>query len=110
MRQIETDKLWVDLLGVSDRADRLPATLSGGEKQRVATARPLANRPDVVLADEPIGRLDPVTTERVVSLLLDVQESAGTALVSISHDPVLEPLQEQTSTLRDGRLVEDSGP
>lgn len=108
------DEAWVDelfdVLGVSDRADRLPATLSGGEKQRVAIARALANRPDIVLADEPTGQLDPVTTERVASLLLDIQASAGTALVTISHDPALEPLHERTSTLRDGRLVEDSEP
>lgn len=108
------DEAWVDelldVLGVSDRADHLPATLSGGEKQRVAIARALANRPDVVLADEPTGQLDPVTTERVASLLLDVQESAGTALVTISHDPALEPLHERTRTLRDGRLVENSEP
>ena len=108
------DEAWVDelldVLGVSDRADHLPATLSGGEKQRVAIARALANRPDVVLADEPTGQLDPVTTERVASLLLDVQESTGTALVTISHDPALEPLHERTRTLRDGRLVENSEP
>jgi putative ABC transport system ATP-binding protein len=110
----EGDEAWVDelfdVLGVSDRADRLPATLSGGEKQRVAIARALANRPDVVLADEPTGQLDPVTTERVASLLTDIQTSAGTALVTISHDPALEPLYERTRTLRDGRLVADSEP
>jgi len=98
-----------DILGVADRADHYPPTLSGGEKQRVAIARALANRPDVVLADEPTGQLDPETTEQVVSLLLDVQESTGTALVTISHDPALEPLHEQTSTLRGGRLVADGG-
>lgn len=103
------DEEWVDelfaILGISDRADYYPATLSGGEKQRVAIARALANRPDVVLADEPTGQLDPTTTEQVVSLLLDVQESTGTALVTISHDPALEPFHEQIKTLQDGRLT-----
>ena len=102
------DEAWIDelfdILGISDRADHYPATLSGGEKQRVAIARALANRPDVVLADEPTGQLDPATTDQVGSLLLDVQESTDTALVTISHDPALEPLHEETRALRDGRL------
>ncbi|MDG5760432.1 ABC transporter ATP-binding protein [Natronococcus sp. A-GB1] len=107
----DRDEAWVDelleTLAVADRADRYPATLSGGEKQRVAIARALANRPDVVLADEPTGQLDPETTERVAGLLVDVQESAGTALVTISHDPSLEGLFDRTVTLRDGRLLEE---
>jgi ABC-type lipoprotein export system ATPase subunit len=108
----ERDPKWVDelleILAVADRADRYPATLSGGEKQRVAIARALANRPDVVLADEPTGQLDPETTERVTGLLLDVQESADTALVTISHDPSLADLFDRTVTLRDGQLRETS--
>jgi ABC-type lipoprotein export system ATPase subunit len=106
----ERDEAWVDdllsTLGVADREDHYPATLSGGEKQRVAIARALANRPDVILADEPTGQLDPETTEQVASLLLDVQESTGTALVTISHDPTLDPYFDRTETLRDGRIVE----
>ncbi|SDJ94914.1 putative ABC transport system ATP-binding protein [Halovenus aranensis] len=106
----ERDEAWVDdllsTLGVADRGDHYPATLSGGEKQRVAIARALANRPDVILADEPTGQLDPETTEQVASLLLDVQASIGTALVTISHDPALDPYFDRTETLRDGRIVE----
>ncbi|AGB38648.1 ABC transporter ATP-binding protein [Natronococcus occultus] len=106
----DRDEDWIDelfdVLGVVDRADRYPATLSGGEKQRVAIARALANRPDVVLADEPTGQLDPETTDRVAELLVDVQTSADTALVTISHDPSLEGLFDRTATLRDGHLIE----
>ncbi|ELY56429.1 ABC transporter ATP-binding protein [Natronococcus jeotgali] len=106
----DRDEAWVDelleTLAVADRADRYPATLSGGEKQRVAIARALANRPAVVLADEPTGQLDPETTDRVAGLLLDVQASADTALVTISHDPSLEDLFDRTARLRDRRLVE----
>lgn len=106
------DEEWIDelleLLGVGDRADHYPSTLSGGEKQRVAMARALANRPDVVLADEPTGQLDPTTTERVVSLLVDVHSSLGTALVTVSHDPALVSLHDRTRTLRDGRLTGES--
>jgi ABC-type lipoprotein export system ATPase subunit len=103
------DPEWIDnlldILEIRDRADHYPTTLSGGEKQRVAIARALANRPDIVLADEPTGQLDPQTTDQVASLLLDVQDSTDTALVTISHDPALEPLHDQTRTLRDGRLL-----
>lgn len=104
----ETDEAWIDelldLLDVADRAESVPAELSGGEKQRVAIARALANRPDVVLADEPTGQLDPETTDRVVSLLAEVQERTDVALVAISHDPALEPAFDRTIELRDGRL------
>ncbi|MFC4438491.1 MULTISPECIES: ABC transporter ATP-binding protein [Natrialbaceae] len=106
----ERDPDWIDelleTLAVADRADRYPATLSGGEKQRVAIARALANRPDVVLADEPTGQLDPETTERVTGLLLDVHDSADTALLTISHDPSLASLFDRTVTLRNGQLSE----
>jgi ABC-type lipoprotein export system ATPase subunit len=106
----EQDEEWIDelftILDISDRASHYPPTLSGGEKQRVAIARALANRPDIILADEPTGQLDPTTTERVASLLLDVQETTGTALVTISHDPELERFFDQSKTLRDGSFVE----
>ena len=103
------DEVWVDelfeALAVADRADRYPATLSNGEKQRVAIARALANRPDVVLADEPTGQLDPETTDRLINLLFDVQRTTETALVTISHDPSFEGLFDRTLTLRTGDTV-----
>ncbi|MFB6296230.1 MAG: ABC transporter ATP-binding protein [Halobacteriales archaeon] len=84
------DEAWLDTvfeeLDITDLADRYPASLSGGERQRVAIARALANRPAVVLADEPTGQLDPATTERVLDLLFAVRETADAALVVISHD------------------------
>lgn len=105
----DRDDTWVDdlfdALAITDRADRYPATLSGGEKQRVAIARALANRPDVVLADEPTGQLDPETTDRVMELLVALHASADTALVTISHDPALESMFDRLVTLRDGHLL-----
>ncbi|MFB6228321.1 MAG: ABC transporter ATP-binding protein [Halobacteriales archaeon] len=73
-------------LDITDLTDQYPASLSGGERQRVAIARALANRPSVVLADEPTGQLDPDTTEQVLDLLFQVQAEADAALVVISHD------------------------
>ncbi len=73
-------------LDITDLTEQYPASLSGGERQRVAIARALANRPSVILADEPTGQLDPDTTERVLALLFRIQAEADAALVVISHD------------------------
>ena len=102
------DEEWLETLfsklEIEDRADQYPATLSGGEKQRVAIARALANRPAIVLADEPTGQLDPETTEQVLDLLFRLQETADTALVVISHDMQLEPRFDTVVQLKDGKI------
>jgi putative ABC transport system ATP-binding protein len=102
------DEAWLDelfaRLDLTDRATRYPATLSGGEKQRVAVARALANRPGVVLADEPTGQLDPATADRVMELLGSLQADTGTALVVVSHDRGLGAPFESTVRLSDGGL------
>lgn len=106
------DAAWLDevldVLGLGELADRYPASLSGGEKQRVAVARALANRPAAVLADEPTGQLDPETGRRVLDLLTALQAEAGTALVATSHDPAIADAFERTVEIQDGRLVTDS--
>jgi putative ABC transport system ATP-binding protein len=105
------DPAWLDelfdRLGVADLAGQYPATLSGGERQRVAIARALANRPAVVLADEPTGQLDPDTAEQVLELLFEAREVSGTALVVVSHDRSLPDRFEAHVRLVDGRLAED---
>lgn len=104
----ERDEAWLDelfeRLDLADRADHYPATLSGGEQQRVAVARALANRPAVVLADEPTGQLDPDTADRVLDLVLSLQADTDTALVVVSHDPRLADAFDDVRVLRDGRL------
>jgi putative ABC transport system ATP-binding protein len=106
----QPDDAWLqtlfDRLHISDLAARYPAALSGGEKQRVAIARALANRPAVVLADEPTGQLDPETAGWVLDLLIDLHEAAGSALVVISHDPQVSERFPSRRQLRNGRLVE----
>ncbi|GAA0220659.1 ABC transporter ATP-binding protein [Halobaculum roseum] len=92
-------------LGITDLRGQYPATLSGGEKQRVAIARALANRPSVVLADEPTGQLDPETADRVLDLLLDIRSEASTALVVISHDRRLTSRFDDRLQLADGSLT-----
>jgi ABC-type lipoprotein export system ATPase subunit len=105
------DEEWLDdlfaRLDIVDLAGQYPASLSGGEKQRVAIARALANRPAVVLADEPTGQLDPDTAGRVLDLLDEATQE--TALVVVSHDRGLGERFERRVLLRDGRVVESEG-
>ena len=91
-------------LDVADRRAAYPAALSGGEKQRVAVARALVSRPDVVLADEPTGQLDPAAADRVLELLFELQAETNTALVVVSHDPRLVDRFGRRYRLTDGRL------
>jgi ABC-type lipoprotein export system ATPase subunit len=104
----DRDDEWLDELfdelAIADLADRYPATLSGGEKQRVAAARALANRPSVVLADEPTGQLDPDSAERLLALLVEVSEATDTALVVVSHDRTVGGRFDRILRLADGAL------
>jgi putative ABC transport system ATP-binding protein len=100
----------LEMVGLADRADHRPHELSGGEQQRVAIARALANRPDLLLADEPTGQLDSQTGRSIMTLLQQlVRTEALTALVA-THDPMLIELADQVIELRDGQVVEDSRP
>ncbi len=93
------------LVGLSDRARHRPHELSGGEQQRVAIARALANRPDLLLADEPTGQLDSATGRSIMSLLRAVVRSEGLTAIIATHDPLLMDLADRVIELRDGRLV-----
>lgn len=91
-------------VGLEARAFHHPHQLSGGEQQRVAVARALANDPDVLLADEPTGNLDSRTREEIVALL-EAQHARGKTLVMVTHDEELAERAERRVTLRDGRLA-----
>src|SRR5687767_4653831 len=93
----------LDYVGLGARADHRPSQLSGGEMQRVAIARALANKPRLLLADEPTGELDQATGEHVASLL-DRVNADGTALVIVTHDPDLAGRARRVLTMRDGRI------
>ena len=98
------------LVGLADRAHHRPHELSGGEQQRVAIARALANRPDLLLADEPTGQLDSQTGRGIMALLQQlVRTEALTALVA-THDRTLIQLADQVIELRDGHVVEGEQP
>ncbi len=91
-------------VGLAGRMAHRPAALSGGEQQRCAVARALANDPRVVLADEPSGNLDQHNSERLHDLLFALARNLETALVVVTHSPVLAARADRTLLLRDGRL------
>jgi putative ABC transport system ATP-binding protein len=93
----------LDYVGLSHRRDHRPDQLSGGEAQRVAIARALANRPRVLLADEPTGELDRATGDQIAGLL-DRVHADGTALVIVTHDPEIGARASRTLLMRDGRI------
>ena len=91
-------------VGLTARADHRPSQLSGGEMQRVAIARALANRPTLLLADEPTGELDQATGAQIAALL-DRVNADGTALVIVTHDEALASRARRILTMRDGTIV-----
>ncbi|MBO7113450.1 MAG: ABC transporter ATP-binding protein [Bacteroidaceae bacterium] len=92
------------MLGLEDRADHKPAELSGGEKQRIAVARALANQPDVILADEPSGSLDTKNKEELHKLFFDLRDRLGQTFVIVTHDESLATMTDRTIHLLDGSV------
>ncbi|HEY3092339.1 MAG TPA: ABC transporter ATP-binding protein [Vicinamibacterales bacterium] len=105
-RRRRTSEL-LDYVGLAARADHRPSELSGGEMQRVAIARALANRPGLLLADEPTGELDQATGDQIAALL-DRVNADGTALVIVTHDPALAERCTRVLTMRDGRIESET--
>ena len=94
------------MVGLADRATHRPAKLSGGEQQRVAIVRALANSPDVLIADEPTGNLDQETADRVFELLMQLTYETGVAALVATHNPDLAARMDRKLTLRNGVLEE----
>lgn len=95
----------LDSLGLANRSGHRPATLSGGEKQRVATARALAVGPDLILADEPTANLDSATGKKVIEQLAESARANDTAVVIVTHDSRLDRIADRVIHLEDGRLL-----
>ncbi|HSG16229.1 MAG TPA: ABC transporter ATP-binding protein [Anaerolineae bacterium] len=95
----------MERVGVAGRATHRPAALSGGEQQRVAFCRALANAPSVLLADEPTGNLDPGTSERVAEVLIGLVRETGLAALIATHNMDLAARMDRTLKLEDGRLT-----
>lgn len=92
----------LDILGLADRSSHKPSELSGGESQRIAVARALANRPDVILADEPSGSLDSHNKEELHKLFFQLREKFGQTFVIITHDEALSKTTDRTIRITDG--------
>jgi len=95
----------LDILGIADRATHYPSQLSGGEQQRVAIARAAANRPNVILADEPTGNLDPATSDRVFEALSHFIRDRGTAALIATHNHDLARRADRIVTIENGRII-----
>ncbi|MBP2643624.1 MAG: Phosphonate-transporting ATPase [Firmicutes bacterium] len=96
----------LNLVGVGDQADKVPANLSGGQQQRVAIARSLANDPPLLVADEPTGNLDPRTAEAVIELFRELTQDGKTILM-VTHDEDLAHCAGRIVTVSEGRIVAD---
>ena len=91
-------------VGLTERADHKPAALSGGEQQRVAVARALANNPKIIFADEPTGNLDSANSEEIHKLILKLKNESGMTFVIVTHNPNLVALADKIYEIRDGKI------
>ena len=97
----------LESVGLGHRLSHYPSELSGGERQRVAIARGLANRPSVVLADEPTGNLDSESAVQIIDLLLELHGKLGVTLVLVTHDLSVAERASRTIRMKDGRVISD---
>jgi cell division transport system ATP-binding protein len=97
----------LDMVGLKNKAGNFPKELSGGEKQRVAIARAMINHPDVLIADEPTGNLDPVNTADIMKLLLKINELGTTVLLATHNKDIVNNLNKRVISLEDGKIIRD---
>jgi len=95
------------LVNLTERAEHFPDQLSGGEKQRVAVARALAHRPEVLIADEPTGNLDTLHTWEIIKLLMKINELGTTVILSTHDREIINGLDKRVVTLEKGKIVKD---
>jgi cell division transport system ATP-binding protein len=97
----------LELVGLSDKTDRYPRQLSGGEQQRVSIARAFVNRPPILLADEPTGNLDPGTSVGIMRLLDRINRSGATIVMATHDHAIVDAMQRRVVQLEDGRVIRD---
>ena len=98
---------YLELVGLGEKMDHLPAELSGGEQQRVAIARSLANGPALVIADEPTGELDTKMGREIVQILQDLNKELNQTILMVTHDPAIGKLADRLLRMRDGKIVDE---
>jgi len=97
----------MDLVGLEDKGWRFPSELSGGERQRVAIARAIVNQPDLIIADEPTGNLDPLNTWEIINILKKVNELGTTVVLATHNKGIIDSLNKRVITLEKGRITRD---
>lgn len=97
----------LDLIDLGDKANHFPHQLSGGEQQRVAIGRAIINQPDVIIADEPTGNLDPVNTYEVIEILKKINELGTTVIITTHNKGVVDAMGKRVITMEKGRVVRD---
>lgn len=107
-KQIKEDVPQVlELVGLKDKANHFPCQLSGGEKQRVAMARALINRPDIIVADEPTGNLDPIHSGEIIGLLLKINSLGTTIILATHNQDIVNGLKRRVVTMEAGKVIRD---
>jgi len=102
--KVQSEEL-LKTVGLTERLDHKPAELSGGEQQRVAVARALANNPKIIFADEPTGNLDSVNSDEIHKLILDLKTNLGVTFVIVTHNQNLVNLADQIYEIKDGKIA-----
>jgi len=97
----------LESIGLKDKANNFPNELSGGEQQRLAIARALVNQPDIIIADEPTGNLDPYNTYEVISLLRKINQTGKTVILSTHDREVINKLGKRVITIENGKIIRD---
>ena len=100
-------KQLLEMVGLGKRINHRPDELSGGEQQRVAIARALANKPTIVLADEPTGDLDSKTGKEVVNFLQNLSKHEGATVIVVTHDPSIAAMATRVFEMRDGQIIKE---
>ncbi len=97
----------LDLVDIKDKMHNFPNELSGGEQQRVAIARAIVNQPDIIIADEPTGNLDPINTYEVVQILKKINDLGATVILTTHNKGVIDSLGRRVITMDEGKIVRD---
>jgi len=106
--EIESDVPYIlDLVDLADKAHHFPSQLSGGEQQRVAIGRAIINQPDLIVADEPTGNLDPVNTYEIIEILKKINEMGTTVIITTHNKGVVDAMGKRVITMEKGKVVRD---
>jgi cell division transport system ATP-binding protein len=97
----------LDLVGLGDKKWNFPGELSGGERQRIAIARAIINQPDLLIADEPTGNLDPVTASEIIEIFKKINEIGTTIILTTHNKKIIDSLSRRVLTLDQGRIARD---